>query len=86
MTEDIKNLLVRLKICVAYLGEKEQFNWWPSSFLSTGYSYESIIVPYLLGAKSIVIEDPFIRANHQIQNFIRFCEAVLKQPTIKKSN
>lgn len=50
---------------------------------STGYSYESIIVPYLVGAKSVVIEDPYIRANHQIQNFIRFCEAVLKQPTIK---
>lgn len=51
---------------------------------STGYSYESIIVPYLAGAKSIVIEDPYIRATHQIQNFIRFCEAILKQPTVKK--
>jgi ATP-dependent Lon protease len=51
---------------------------------STGYSYESIIVPYLVGAKSVVIEDPYIRATHQIQNFIRFCEAVLKQYTVKK--
>lgn len=51
---------------------------------STGYSYESIIVPYLVGAKSVVIEDPYIRATHQVQNFIRFCEAVLKQPTVKK--
>jgi len=51
---------------------------------SVGYSYESIILPYLNEAKSLVIEDPYIRANHQIQNFIRFCEAVLKQPTIKK--
>jgi len=51
---------------------------------SIGYSYESIVLPYLLGAKSIVIEDPYIRATHQVQNFIRFCEAVLKQPTIKK--
>lgn len=51
---------------------------------STGYSYESIIVPYLTGAKSIVIEDPYIRATHQIQNFIRFCEAILKQPSVKK--
>jgi len=51
---------------------------------STGYSYESIIVPYLAGAKSVVIEDPYIRATHQVQNFIRFCEAILKQPTIKK--
>lgn len=51
---------------------------------STGYSYESIIVPYLAGAKSVVIEDPYIRATHQVQNFIRFCEAILKQPTVKK--
>jgi ATP-dependent Lon protease len=50
---------------------------------ATGYSYESIILPYLLGAKAVVIEDPFIRANHQVQNFIRLCEAILKQPTIK---
>ena len=51
---------------------------------STGHSYESIIVPYLAGAKSVIIEDPYIRATHQVQNFIRFCEAVLKQPTVKK--
>lgn len=51
---------------------------------SIGYSYESIIVPYLRGAKSVVIEDPYIRATHQVQNFIRFCEAILKQPTVKK--
>jgi ATP-dependent Lon protease len=51
---------------------------------STGYSYESVIVPYLAGAKSVVIEDPYIRATHQVQNFIRFCEAILKQPTVKK--
>ena len=51
---------------------------------ATGYSYESIVVPYLVGAKSLVIEDPYIRVNHQVQNFIRFCEAVLKQPTIQR--
>ncbi len=51
---------------------------------SVGYSYESIILPYLAKAKSIVIEDPYIRATHQVQNFIRFCEAVLKQPSVKK--
>jgi len=51
---------------------------------STGYSYESIIVPYLKGAKSVTIEDPYIRANHQIQNFIRFSEAILKQASVKE--
>ncbi|MCC8985779.1 MAG: BREX system Lon protease-like protein BrxL, partial [Nitrospira sp.] len=34
----------------------------------TGYSYESIMGPYLQGAKSVVIEDPYIRLQHQIQN------------------
>lgn len=51
---------------------------------ATGYSYESILSPYLTGAKTIEIEDPYIRANHQVQNFIRFCEAIIKTPTIQK--
>jgi len=51
---------------------------------ATGYSYESILSPYLLGAKSVEIEDPYIRVTHQIQNFVRFCEAVVKTPTIRK--
>jgi ATP-dependent Lon protease len=50
----------------------------------TGYSYESIMGPYLKGAKAVVIEDPYIRLQHQIQNFVRFCETVLKAGTIKK--
>lgn len=51
---------------------------------ATGYSYESIMTPYLVGATSIEIEDPYIRATHQIQNLVRFSEAVIKTPTIKK--
>ncbi len=50
----------------------------------TGYSYESILGPYLKGAKAVVIEDPYIRLQHQIQNFVRFCETVLKAGTVKK--
>ena len=50
----------------------------------TGYSYDSIIGPYLRGAKSVVIEDPYIRLQHQIQNFVRFCETVVKAGTVKK--
>ncbi|EOT0765874.1 TPA: BREX system Lon protease-like protein BrxL [Pseudomonas aeruginosa] len=52
----------------------------------TGHSYESILGPYLQGAKSVVIEDPYIRLQHQIQNFVRFCETVLKAGTVKKIN
>lgn len=51
-----------------------------------GHSYESIIGPYLRGAKAVVIEDPYIRLQHQIQNFVRFCECVLKAGTVKKIN
>ncbi|MBW8191424.1 BREX system Lon protease-like protein BrxL [Neiella marina] len=50
---------------------------------ATGYSYESIILPYLAKAKSVVIEDPYIRAKHQLNNFVRFCEALIKQPSIE---
>lgn len=52
----------------------------------SGYSYESIMGPYLRGAKSVVVEDPYIRLQHQIQNFVRFCETVLKSGTVKKIN
>lgn len=51
-----------------------------------GHSYESILGPYLRGAKTVVIEDPYIRLQHQIQNFVRFCECVLKAGTVKKIN
>ncbi|MGI9211113.1 MAG: BREX system Lon protease-like protein BrxL [Methylococcaceae bacterium] len=50
----------------------------------TGHSYESILGPYLQGAKSVLIEDPYIRLPHQIQNFVRFCETVVKVATVKK--
>jgi ATP-dependent Lon protease len=49
-----------------------------------GYSYESIMGPYLQEAKAVVIEDPYIRLQHQIQNFVRFCELAVKVGTIKK--
>jgi len=49
----------------------------------TGYSYESILGPYLRGAKAVVIEDPYIRYQHQIQNFVRCCETIVKAGTVK---
>jgi ATP-dependent Lon protease len=52
----------------------------------TGYSYETIIGPYLSNAKKITIEDPYIRINHQIQNFVRFCETVVKLSSIQQIN
>lgn len=51
-----------------------------------GFSYETIIGPYLKGAKEITVEDPYIRVTHQIQNFIRLCETIVKHVTIRKIN
>jgi ATP-dependent Lon protease len=50
----------------------------------TGHSYESIIGPYLQVAKAIEVEDPYIRMPHQIQNFVRLCETVVKLSNIKR--
>lgn len=50
----------------------------------TGYSYDRIFLPYLSGAKHVEIEDPYIRATHQMHNFVRFCETVVKAPTVRK--
>jgi ATP-dependent Lon protease len=52
----------------------------------TGYSYEEIMGPYLKGAKEVTVEDPYIRASHQIQNFVRFCEMILTHSFIEKIN
>jgi len=54
------------------------------SYGDTGYSYDSIFGPYLQGAKSAIVEDPYIRQPHQIQNFVRFCETVIKAGTLKR--
>ena len=54
------------------------------TYNATGFSYESIVGPYLRGAKTIVIEDPYIRATHQVHNFVRFCEAIMKAPNVGK--
>ena len=43
-----------------------------------GFSYERIFGEYLIDAEEIVVEDPYIRANHQIVNFLRFCETAIR--------
>ena len=50
-----------------------------------GYSYDSIFGPYLAGARTVTIEEPYVRAPHQITNFVRFCETVIKSaPTVRR--
>lgn len=50
---------------------------------ATGFSYDSILGDYLAGVKEVVVEDPYIRLNHQIQNFVRFCETVVSRAPTK---
>ena len=45
---------------------------------ATGFAYDTIFGAYLPGANEIVVEDPYIRAHHQIVNFLRFCETAVR--------
>ncbi len=49
-----------------------------------GHSYNAIFAAYLPGAKEIIVEDPYVRAKHQIGNFVRFCETVVSTAPAKK--
>lgn len=51
---------------------------------ATGHSYEAIFGDYLPGAEEILVEDPYIRAHHQIVNFLRFCETAVRHGSVKK--
>jgi ATP-dependent Lon protease len=48
-----------------------------------GHSYDTIFSRYLEGAKSVVVEDPYIRMTHQVTNFVRFCETIVKAGTVR---
>ena len=39
----------------------------------TGHTYENLFGDYLRNAKSVVVEDKWIRYPYQIKNFMRFC-------------
>ena len=48
-----------------------------------GFSFENMFGEYLSGAKKVVVEDPYIRMQHQVANFVRLCELVAHQGTIR---
>jgi len=50
----------------------------------TGHSYESLFGAYLAGARKVVVEDPYIRKNHQIGNFVRLCELIVRQGGVRE--
>ncbi|KAM5227813.1 MIT domain-containing protein 1 [Ctenodactylus gundi] len=48
---------------------------------ATGFGYESLFKEYLSETVTEVwIEDPYIRSPHQLNNFLRFCEMLVKKP------
>ena len=47
-----------------------------------GHSYASMLRPYLKGVRRIEIDEPYLRAVHQVQNFVRFCEVVAAEATV----
>ncbi|KAM4699735.1 MIT domain-containing protein 1 isoform 1-T1 [Discoglossus pictus] len=49
---------------------------------ATGYSYENLFKPYVNEMLTEVwVEDPYIRYVHQLYNFLRFCEMLIKGPS-----
>ena len=48
----------------------------------TGFSYRSIFGDYLKGAKKLVIEDPHVRRESQIQDLLQLCELAVEIGTI----
>lgn len=53
---------------------------------ATGYSYENLFKPYVNETLTEVwVEDPYVRHMHQLYNFLRFCEMLIKGPSrVKK--
>lgn len=47
---------------------------------STGYSYDSVFGRFLdEDVIDVKVEDPYVRSFHQCQNFVRFCEVLVKR-------
>lgn len=42
-----------------------------------GVSYAKLFGPYLAGARSVKLVDPYIRYDYQIHNFVNFCESLI---------
>jgi ATP-dependent Lon protease len=51
---------------------------------ATGYTFDSIVGPYLAGAQELIVEDPYIRITHQVHNFVRLCETIVKNGGVRK--
>jgi ATP-dependent Lon protease len=49
-----------------------------------GYLYQSLFGGYLLGAKALIIEDPYIRKDYQLRKLIQVCELAIQTGTLKQ--
>jgi predicted GTPase len=60
----------------------------PSSYVipegATGFGYERVFGPYMPKAKSITVEDPYIRKRYQVENFSRFCALAISLGDVKE--
>ncbi|XP_063161050.1 MIT domain-containing protein 1 isoform X1 [Candoia aspera] len=78
--EEIKKLVVK---------EKEDGKWHKQIKIeenSKGFSYEKLFQEYLNETVTEVwVEDPYIRQAHQLYNFLRFCEMLVKEPCRMKT-
>jgi ATP-dependent Lon protease len=49
----------------------------------TGFSFDTILGDYLRNANEVLVEDPYIRLTHQVQNLVRFCETIVRRSNIR---
>ena len=49
----------------------------------SGHSMDSLFGAHLRGATAVTVEDPFIVKPHQVANFLRFCELLVRLGTIR---
>jgi ATP-dependent Lon protease len=47
-------------------------------FGDTGHSYESLFGPYLAGARTVTLVEPYVRTTHQLGNLVRFSELLAR--------
>lgn len=53
---------------------------------ATGFCYEKLFKPYLDSfVTEVWVEDPYIRHVHQVYNFLKFCEMLVKGPCSVKT-
>lgn len=50
----------------------------------SGYSYDTLFGPYLPGASEVFLQDPYIKHRHQLANFQRFCELLVRVGDCRK--